>query len=98
VRDARFENSRIPPAREATCLVYDLSCVRGFCIVTCGYFRNCIRTSSLGRSHFVGSLILALSAAGAIYLILELGQPFAGPMQISSTPLRNALTSLEAVQ
>src|SRR6266700_3986821 len=38
-------------------------------------------------------LIFALSAAGAIYLVLELGQPFAGLMQISSTPLRSALTS-----
>jgi hypothetical protein len=43
----------------------------------------------------VGSLIIfALSAAGAIYLILELSQPFAGLMQISSAPLRNALTPL----
>src|SRR5437899_11743034 len=38
----------------------------------------------------IGSLfIFALSAAGAIYLVLELGQPFAGLMQISSAPLRN---------
>jgi hypothetical protein len=43
----------------------------------------------------IGSLLVfALSAAGAIYLILELGQPFAGLMQISSAPLRNALVSL----
>jgi len=43
----------------------------------------------------IGSLfIFALSAAGAIYLVLELGQPFAGLMQISSAPLRNALTPL----
>lgn len=43
----------------------------------------------------VGSLfIFALSAAGAIYLILELGQPFAGLMQISSAPLRNALAAI----
>src|ERR1700726_3950277 len=43
----------------------------------------------------IGSLLIfALSAAGAIYLILELGQPFAGLMQISSAPLRNALTPL----
>ncbi len=41
----------------------------------------------------IGSLLIfALSAAGAIYLVLELGQPFAGLMQISSTPLRSALT------
>lgn len=43
----------------------------------------------------VGSLfIFALSAAGAIFLILELGQPFAGLMQISSIPLRSALAPL----
>jgi len=43
----------------------------------------------------IGSLfIFALSAAGAIYLILELGQPFAGLMQISSAPLRNALAAI----
>jgi hypothetical protein len=42
-----------------------------------------------------GSLFLfALSAAGAIYLVLELGQPFAGLMQISSAPLRSALMPL----
>jgi hypothetical protein len=43
----------------------------------------------------LGSLVIfALSAAGAIYLILELGQPFAGLMQISSAPLRAALGPL----
>jgi hypothetical protein len=38
--------------------------------------------------------ISALSASGAIFLIVELGQPFSGFMQISSTPLRNALAPL----
>ena len=43
----------------------------------------------------IGSLLIfALSAAGAIYMILELGQPFAGLMEISSAPLRNALAPL----
>ena len=43
----------------------------------------------------IGSLLIfAVSAAGAIYLILELGQPFAGLMEISSAPLRNALPPL----
>jgi len=32
--------------------------------------------------------------AGAIFLILELSQPFSGLMQISSEPLRNALAPL----
>ncbi len=39
-------------------------------------------------------LIFAISAAGAIYLILELGQPFSGLMEISSAPLRSALPPL----
>jgi hypothetical protein len=47
------------------------------------------------NARVFGSLfVFALSAAGAIYLVLELGQPFAGLMQISSAPLRNALMPL----
>lgn len=43
----------------------------------------------------VGALLIcALSASGAIFLIVELGQPFSGFMQISSAPLRNALAPL----
>ena len=38
--------------------------------------------------------VCALSIAGAIFLILELDQPFAGWIQIPSTPLRNALAIL----
>jgi hypothetical protein len=39
-------------------------------------------------------LISALSVAGAIFLILELDQPFEGLIQISSTPLRSAFVHL----
>ena len=39
-------------------------------------------------------LVSAVSVAGAIYLILELDHPFSGLIQISSAPLRNALTVL----
>ena len=43
----------------------------------------------------IGELIVfALSVTGAIYLILELSQPFGGLMQIPSAPLRNALMPL----
>jgi hypothetical protein len=35
--------------------------------------------------------VFALSAAAAIFLIVELSQPFSGLMQISSDPLKNAL-------
>jgi hypothetical protein len=43
----------------------------------------------------IGELIVfALCATGAIYLILELSQPFEGLMQIPSAPLRNALMPL----
>lgn len=39
-------------------------------------------------------VVLDLSAAGAIFLVLEMSQPFTGIMQISSAPLRNALAPL----
>ena len=39
-------------------------------------------------------LISALSVSGAIFLILELDQPFEGMIQISSTPLRSAFAHL----
>ena len=43
----------------------------------------------------VGALIIcAVSAAGALFLVLELSDPFSGLMQISSAPLRNALGPL----
>lgn len=35
--------------------------------------------------------IIAISASGAIFLILELNNPFSGLMQISSAPIRDAL-------
>jgi len=38
--------------------------------------------------------LFALSASGALYLVLELSQPFTGLMQISSDPLRSALAPL----
>jgi hypothetical protein len=39
-------------------------------------------------------VVIALSASGAIFLILEMYQPFSGMMQIDSGPLRHALVSL----
>jgi hypothetical protein len=50
--------------------------------------------SRLNPVAAVALFIAALSASGAIYLIVELGQPFSGFMQISSIPLRNALAPL----
>jgi hypothetical protein len=44
----------------------------------------------------VGALMLsALSVAGAIFLILELDQPFGGLIQISNKPMLNALSHLK---
>ena len=40
--------------------------------------------------------VCVLSASSAIFLILEMGSPFEGLMQISSAPLRNALQPLAA--
>jgi hypothetical protein len=43
---------------------------------------------------FVTLLVCALAISSAIFLILELDQPFTGAIQISSAPLRNALDQL----
>jgi hypothetical protein len=37
----------------------------------------------------------ALSVAGAIFLILELNEPYRGILQVSDAPLRNAITQLD---
>jgi hypothetical protein len=50
--------------------------------------------SPLNVTVFTCLPLFALSAACAIFLILELSQPFIGLMAIPSAPLRNALGSL----
>jgi hypothetical protein len=39
-------------------------------------------------------VVFAVSASGALFLVLELSQPFSGLLQISSEPLRSALPPL----
>lgn len=41
-----------------------------------------------------GLVIFAISASGALFLVIELADPFSGMMQISNEPLRQALTPL----
>jgi hypothetical protein len=48
----------------------------------------------LNPTLVVALTVFALSAAAALFLILEMGEPFAGLMQISSAPLRNALAPI----
>ena len=50
--------------------------------------------SRLNPTLVVVLFVFVLSASSAIFLVLELSQPFAGLMQISSSPLRNALAPL----
>ena len=38
--------------------------------------------------------VCALSVSGAVYLILDMDQPFGGLIQVSSAPLRDALAHL----
>lgn len=38
--------------------------------------------------------VCALSLSGALFLILEMDRPYDGLIQVSATPLRNALTYL----
>lgn len=51
--------------------------------------------SPLNPTGCVAVAIIALSASGAIFLILEMNTPFSGLMQISSAPVRNALAPLD---
>lgn len=46
------------------------------------------------RTVIVTMIVVALSVSTAIFLILELDQPFNGVIQISSEPLQNALSRL----
>jgi hypothetical protein len=48
------------------------------------------RNATVITAFFIG----ALSVSGAIFLILELDQPFQGVMRLSDAPLRNALAIL----
>jgi hypothetical protein len=50
--------------------------------------------ASLNATVFAILSVLGLSASCAIFLILELGEPFTGLMMISSAPLREALLPL----
>ena len=50
--------------------------------------------SPLSPTALGALVLLALSAAGAIFLILEMYQPFSGVMRIDSEPLRQALAPL----
>jgi hypothetical protein len=50
--------------------------------------------SPLNPMTIAALIVFALSASGAIYLILEMDHPFGGLLQISDAPLRSALTSL----
>ena len=45
-------------------------------------------------SPLVTLVLIALSASGAIFLILEMYSPFNGMMQLDSAPLRQALAPL----
>jgi hypothetical protein len=50
--------------------------------------------ATLNATVFIILSVLALSASGAIFLILELGEPFTGLLIIPSEPLRDALGPL----
>jgi len=50
--------------------------------------------TSLNATVFISLSLFALSAAGAIFLVLELNDPFNGLLRISDLPLRNALAPL----
>lgn len=60
----------------------------------CILFASFSLFSPLNPTAFGAIVLIALSASGAIFLILELYRPFNGLMQIDSAPLRQALAPL----
>lgn len=50
--------------------------------------------SPVNPTSGVALVLVALSASGALFLILEMGEPFSGFMQISSAAIRTALSPL----
>ena len=50
--------------------------------------------SPINPTALAAIVIIALSASAAIFLILEMYQPFSGVMRIDSEPLRQALAPL----
>ena len=60
----------------------------------CILFASFSLFSPLNPIGFGALVLIALSASGAIFLILEMYRPFTGLMQIDSTPLRQALAPL----
>jgi len=50
--------------------------------------------SPLNPTVIAALLVCALSVAGAMFLIVDLDQPFGGLIQISNMPLRNALSQI----
>jgi hypothetical protein len=50
--------------------------------------------SDLNATALAFLCVFGLSASGAIYLILELNEPFGGLMRLSDVPLRNALAPM----
>jgi hypothetical protein len=59
-------------------------------------FSSFSMSSKANPTLVVVLFVCAFSAASAVYLILELGQPFDGVMQIPNEPLRQALPPLPA--
>lgn len=46
------------------------------------------------RSTIIALLVCALSVGGAVYLIIQLDQPYDGLIKLSTAPLRNALEQM----
>lgn len=85
VRLILFEQStaRMPP-------IFLVVLVSWLCIL----FASFSLFSPLNPIGFSALVLIALSASGAIFLILEMYEPFTGLMQIDSEPLRQALAPL----
>jgi hypothetical protein len=76
-------DSSIPPAFLVVVIFWLFVLFTGFGLLSPG-----------NSTILITLLVCAISVAGALLLIVDLDQPFDGLIQISSTPLRNALSQI----
>jgi len=92
---------RAPPDAEGAVTLFVHTHVREDAFLLYGFasreeravFRQLIGVSSIGPKIAL-SILGALSVAGAVFLIVEMSQPYGGWFQISSAPLRAVLAQL----
>lgn len=77
--------NRIPPL-----FIFVVVCWLTLIFTSFGWFSSTNLPSILALTLSAGAI------SGALFLVVEMGEPFSGPMRVASAPLRNTLQAMEA--